>query len=108
MVDLDTAIEISSDIAKKYPIERLGIFGSYATGKYNFDSDIDFVFALNDKIINHSWDYLGFLVELEDALNKSVDLINIVQLYSEKDSDIHGDFRNAVLKQMRWIYESQS
>ena len=93
-----------SPILRQTPIKRLAIFGSYAIESQTPTSDIDFVFELNQDSLAE-WDYLGVLVKLEDALQKSVDLINYSQISSTENEDIQGDFRDRVRTQMRWIYE---
>ena len=93
-------------VLKQTPIKRLAVFGSFADGTQNIDSDVDLVFELFPNSLNR-WDYLGVLVQLEDILQKSVDLISYNQITSLDNTDIHGAFRNCVKSKMRWIYESQ-
>ena len=93
-------------VLKQTPIKRMAVFGSFAEGTQDVDSDVDLVFELLPNSLNR-WDYLGVLVQLEDVLQKSVDLINYNQLSSLDNIDIHGAFRNRVKSKMRWIYELQ-
>lgn len=64
-------------LADKYGISQLGLFGSYATGQQNSESDIDLIYHLKpgSKI------KLAQRVELENYLtellqNQKIDLVN--------------------------------
>ena len=59
-------------ILKKHDIKRAGIFGLYATGTYFEDSDIDILVELSTKM--SLLKFVGIRLELEDSLNKKVDL----------------------------------
>ncbi len=60
-------------ILNKHRIRRAGIFGSYARQQENRASDIDIVVELGEKI--SLLDFAGIKLELEDALNMKVDLL---------------------------------
>lgn len=64
--------EIVSELAKKYGAQRVYLFGSYARGDMDSSSDIDLRI---DKGEIRGLKLAGLLVELEDALQMSVDLI---------------------------------
>ncbi|MBR4153614.1 MAG: nucleotidyltransferase domain-containing protein [Selenomonadaceae bacterium] len=60
-------------IAKKYGVKRLSLFGSYARGEADAQSDLDFLY---DNI--HSKEmfaYFGFIQALEDEFGCHVDLV---------------------------------
>ena len=61
-------------IAKKYGVKRLSLFGSYARGEADAQSDLDFSY---DKI-NYSgmFGYFGFIQDLEDEFRCHVDLVS--------------------------------
>lgn len=59
-------------ILKKHHIKRAGIFGSYAKGTYLEGSDIDILVELGTKM--SLLKFVGIQLELEDSLNKKVDL----------------------------------
>ncbi len=73
-----TISEIKSsviDIAAKYPIKKLSLFGSYAHGNAKEDSDIDMLvefFAPNISLFILS----EIKEEIESRLKKEVDLIH--------------------------------
>ena len=68
-------------IAPKYRIESVYLFGSYARGDANEDSDFDF------RIVGGSfhslYDLIAFRLDLEDALGREVD---VVQTKNMRDS----------------------
>ena len=60
-------------VLKKYKVKRAGIFGSYARGEQNNNSDVDILIKLDDK-----FDLLELIklnILLEKILNKKVDLV---------------------------------
>ncbi len=63
---------VVSQLAKEYGAQRVYLFGSYARGDMNQNSDIDLRI---DKGSIRGWELAGLLVDLEDALGISVDLI---------------------------------
>jgi len=58
-------------IQKKYTVNKIGLFGSYATDKANTQSDIDIFVQLN----KHTFDNVaGLWNYLEELYNKKIDL----------------------------------
>jgi predicted nucleotidyltransferase len=75
VVTISEIREAISDIVSKYPIKRISLFGSYASGTANHDSDIDLLvefFHSNISLITLS----SIKCEIEDRLNKKIDLIH--------------------------------
>lgn len=64
-----------TDIAVKYPIKKLSLFGSYASGNADNDSDIDMLVEFTSPNVSL---FLLFDIkeEIESKLNKDVDLIH--------------------------------
>ena len=63
---------VVSELAQKYGAQRIFLFGSYARGDMEPTSDIDLRI---DKGSIQGFELAGLLVDLEDALGVSVDLI---------------------------------
>ena len=63
---------VVSELAQKYGAQRIFLFGSYARGDMEPTSDIDLRI---DKGALRGLELAGLLVDLEDALGVSVDLI---------------------------------
>ncbi|MBI4029009.1 MAG: nucleotidyltransferase family protein [Candidatus Blackburnbacteria bacterium] len=59
-------------ILKEAGVKRSSVFGSYARGDYNKKSDVDILIDAPDGM--SLFDLIGLQHELEDALNKKVDL----------------------------------
>lgn len=60
-------------ILKKNGVIEAGIFGSYAKGTENKKSDIDFLIKFKGK--KTLYDLVGLKHELEEGLNKKVDVV---------------------------------
>jgi predicted nucleotidyltransferase len=73
-IDIRKDIEIAKQLLKKYNGKKLILFGSHADGSADESSDIDFAVD-----INHEY-FFKFYIELEEQLNKKIDLILISSL----------------------------
>jgi predicted nucleotidyltransferase len=76
-----------SEIAPQYDIERLYLFGSYAKGLAEEDSDVD-LYMISDL---YGLDYFGFAEELRGALKKKVEVLS--NKTTEPNSRIHDEIR---------------
>ena len=98
--DIETIRAKAVPIAKKYGVKRMSLFGSYARGEANDESDVDFLID-KGKIIGIQ--YFGFVYDLEDEFGCHVDVVTTgisdkeflteikkdeVKLYEEKYSGI--------------------
>ena len=63
----------SIPIAQKYGVRRLALFGSYARGTANDDSDLDFL--IDEGEMRGLIQYFGFVYDLEDAFGCHVDVV---------------------------------
>ena len=65
-------------IARKYPLQSLALFGSINTEAFTEFSDVDIVVRFDDQIdpIVRGECLLDFQIELEDNLNRQVDILN--------------------------------
>ena len=68
-------------IAPKYGIESVYLFGSYARGDADEDSDFDFRIVGGN--FRSLYDLIAFRLELEDTLGREVD---VVQTKNMRDS----------------------
>jgi uncharacterized protein len=62
------------DLEQRYPISELALFGSYARGDFNEDSDIDILVDFSSRI--DGFDYIRLAHELEDSLHYKIDLVS--------------------------------
>jgi predicted nucleotidyltransferase len=75
-------------LAKQEGVHNIRVFGSVARGEAAPESDIDF---LVDGLENASWGGGRLLMELQNLLNRRVDLVS--------ENDLHRLIRNQVLKE---------
>ena len=61
------------ELQERYPISELGIFGSYARGDQNSNSDIDILVDFNGHI---GISFIKLAHELEDLFKQKVDLVS--------------------------------
>ena len=60
-------------ILKQHKVTKAGIFGSFSDGTQNENSDIDILVELEENV--SLLDFIDIKYELEDSLNKKVDLV---------------------------------
>jgi len=59
-------------LQKKYPVSRIGVFGSYARGEAGEDSDIDVAVELNGPM---GLNFVAMANEIEDIFGVKVDVV---------------------------------
>jgi uncharacterized protein len=72
-------IDLLIQIAKKYHITYLAIFGSYARGEAGPESDIDLAVRFGRQY--SMFDLTGAMADMAEALGREVDLIPIEDAY---------------------------
>lgn len=60
------------ELAEKFSVRSIGIFGSTAKGHENEQSDVDVLVELNEPTFDH---YMGLKFRLEELLGRDVDLV---------------------------------
>lgn len=90
-------------IAEKYKLKAVYVFGSYARGEAQEDSDVDLLIDDTGSGLR-GWAYGGLYSDLADALEKELDMVTIGSLEQpiHFKSDIH--FRDTVRKERREVY----
>jgi len=73
VLSIDAIKDIIEPICLEYPIRKIGIFGSYARGQANEESDIDLVIEFNSEI--GLFAFSGLKVRFENALKRTIDLV---------------------------------
>ena len=95
MKNRDQILEIlrssKEKLKDKYPIEYLGLFGSYSRNEQNTKSDIDILVEFNDKI---GIKFIDLAEELESLLEIKVDLVSRKGVKSEYLAIIEEDLVN--------------
>ena len=80
------------EIKTKYDVKRIGIFGSYAKGNFNADSDIDIAVILKD--YNSLIDIQLDLMRLRRKIDSRIE----PHPFREKDFDISNPIVNEIIK----------
>ena len=98
---LDEIAERITPVAKKYNIPKVYIFGSYARGEANPDSDVDLMIEVGNL---RGLEVIGALEEFKNALNKPVDLITTRSLTQERAQKYSKVFIDNLENDRRLIY----
>lgn len=90
-------------IAEKYHLRAVYVFGSYARGEANENSDIDLLVDDTGSGMR-GLAYGGLYSDLEDVLEKSIDMVTVGALNQpiRHKSDI--SFRETIQRERRKIY----
>ena len=64
--------EKQSELAMRFTVQRIGVFGSYARGDAGPDSDVDILVDLKEPTFDN---YMDLKFYLEEILNHPVDLV---------------------------------
>lgn len=86
-------------VAEKYGLHAVYLFGSYARGQAREDSDIDLLVDLAGTKVKGMFALSALFGDLEDALEKSIDLVTVSALAQAPQMPSEADFRDAVLKE---------
>ena len=65
--------EHKAELFNKYPIDSLALFGSYSRGDFKGDSDVDMLVDFKHPV---GIEFISLSHDLEDILNKEVDLVS--------------------------------
>jgi len=77
--------EIKPLLIKKYHVKSIGIFGSYACGEQNENSDIDLLVEFTKPI---GWRFFTLEKYLEDIFERKIDLVTKKALRKQHEKDI--------------------
>lgn len=94
--------KLTEPIFKEYGVEKAYIFGSYARGDYNENSDIDII--ISSKNIRSLLMIGAILEALKLVLQKEVDLIEEECFEDEEMDEIDQEFYNKIKKERVMIY----
>ena len=93
--------KLTEPIFKEYGVEKAYIFGSYARGDYNENSDIDII--ISSKNIRSLLIIGAILEALKLALKKEVDLIE-EECFEDDMDEIDQEFYDKIKKERVMIY----
>jgi predicted nucleotidyltransferase len=84
-IEITTREEIerkASEILQRYPVKKAALFGSVARGDFTNESDVDMIVEFFP--VSIGLEFAGLMLDLEDALGRSVDLITYDSLKEAK------------------------
>jgi predicted nucleotidyltransferase len=88
----DKLKQLKPMLYEKYGISRVGVFGSYAIGAQDEDSDVDIIVELTRPL---GWAYFGLTTVFEEFLKVKVDVTT--------KEGLKPSIKNQVLKQLVYI-----
>jgi predicted nucleotidyltransferase len=89
----------NKNILEKFGVKRIGLFGSYVTGKATEDSDIDILIDLSTNKEMYQ-NYCKTRYFLEDLFQKEIDLITLNQFDQEYKTKIARDNQNKIREEI--------
>ena len=97
----DAASVVQNTIIKSYPqVKKAYIFGSFADGAHNSESDLDVLVELDNAM---GLQFISMIQDLEKATGTSVDIITV-----EQAKNLEEKFGYEILRKARSIYERSS
>ena len=103
---LDEIRRIIVPIAQKYNLSAVYLFGSYARGTAREDSDLDLLVDTTGARIAGFFELAALHLDLEEALQKRVDLITLRSIQQKARMPSQESFQKAVLEEMVKLYEN--
>jgi predicted nucleotidyltransferase len=94
-MDIEKIKELAVPILKQYGVEKAAIFGSYAKGNQNQDSDIDILIEYAPSARKSLLIRARIIDELKNALKRDVDVVT--------EKSLSRFFRDEVLREMKVI-----
>ncbi|MCL2062913.1 MAG: nucleotidyltransferase domain-containing protein [Candidatus Cloacimonetes bacterium] len=93
-------------LASKYPsIKRVGIFGSYARGEQQANSDLDLLYDYDDANEHSTDDILSYIEEINDSLIKITNATKIDYVwYKGVLESLNEKFKTNLLHDVTWVY----
>jgi len=95
---------IITPIAQKYHLRAVYLFGSYARGTATENSDIDLLIDTEGASVRSLLDLAAIYCDLEEALQKNVDLLTVDSLQQKAQMPSESDFRLAVNAERKMLY----
>ena len=94
----DSILEIKKKIApilRRHNVKKAAVFGSYARKENKKGSDIDILIEFEENVRKSLLDLVGLKLDLEEALNKEVDVVEY--------STIHPFLKDRILKEQALV-----
>ncbi len=91
--DIRRALLNNKQILRKYKVNKIGIFGSFATGKMGRKSDVDLLVEFDDMI--DLFDFVHLNDEIQQILKSKVDLVT--------PDTIKPHIKPRILREVEWV-----
>ncbi len=89
-------------LCAKHEVDKLYLFGSILTGKFNDNSDVDILIQFgNIDLLQYFDNYMDFKEQLEALLHRKVDIV-------ENQAVRNPIFRNVIDREKQLLYERKS
>lgn len=99
IIFMETPQEIENKIRTVKPylqdefgVDQIGYFGSFATGDYTLDSDVDILVTFSKKV---GWKFFDLKEYLESSIGRKIDLVT--------EGSLKQQWKQAVLQQVKYI-----
>ena len=96
---IDEIREIIAPVLQKHGVDRVYLFGSYARGDADENSDVDL--CVDASRLRGMFALGSLYADLEDALDKPLDLLTLNSMQYNQDEG----FKNTVQKEQVLIYD---
>ncbi len=104
ILTLQEIADIVKPIAERYGLRAVYLYGSYARGTANEESDIDLVIDTTGTSIKSLFALGALYSEFEEALGKEIDLITLSSLTQTPQMPSEIGFRDNVQKEKVNLY----
>jgi predicted nucleotidyltransferase len=102
---LDELGRIIAPIARRYGIQAVYVFGSYARGQATEDSDVDVLIEREGSMIATLFDLGALYSDLSESLGKPLDLITEESLRQDDVKRRTPQFLESLLRERIAVYE---
>ncbi len=100
---IDEIKNIVTPIAARHRVTKMYLFGSYARGEADENSDIDI--RIDADNLRNLFALGNLYADLEEALNKSLDLVTTESLRANKNDPLTRKLIRSIKKDERLIYD---
>ena len=91
-------------IAKKYNLSAVYLFGSYARGNADEDSDIDLLIDTTGSCVSTLFELGSLYADLEDVFLKEIDIVTVNSLRQKAHTKSETQFREDVVRERLPVY----
>jgi predicted nucleotidyltransferase len=94
---IDVPYDKLAELARKWRVEELSLFGSVVNGDFREDSDVDVLVAFEKDAPWSAWDFVHMMDELAELFGRKVDLV-------ERDAVENPYVRRSIFSTRKIVY----